>query len=120
MVRVRLALLAVLFSSALRPISAATIIVVRHADRASGMSADALLSPAGEERARQLADVLKSVLYFTIFFFASSVYFLPMIFVGMLAKMKELQKTARVSGIMAACVFIIYGGYSIMKNFIIK
>ena len=60
MVRVRLALLAVLFSSALRPISAATIIVVRHADRASGMSADALLSPAGEERARQLADVLKS------------------------------------------------------------
>ena len=67
-----------------------------------------------------LSDALQSVLYFAIFFFASSIYFLPMIFVGMMAKIKELQKAARVSGIMAACVFIIYGGYSIMKNFIIK
>jgi hypothetical protein len=54
MVRVRLALLAVLLSAWLPPgASAATIILVRHADRNSGMSADALLSPAGEERARQ-------------------------------------------------------------------
>jgi broad specificity phosphatase PhoE len=60
MVRVRLALLAVLLSAWLPPVaSAATIILVRHADRASGMSADALLSPAGEERARQLSQVLK-------------------------------------------------------------
>ncbi len=67
-----------------------------------------------------LNDILQSVLYFVIFFFASSVWFLPMIFVGMLAKIKELQKAAQVSGIMAACVFIIYGGYSIMKHFIIR
>jgi broad specificity phosphatase PhoE len=60
MVRVRLALLAVLLSAWLPPVaSAATIILVRHADRNSGMSADALLSPAGEERARQLSQVLK-------------------------------------------------------------
>jgi broad specificity phosphatase PhoE len=60
MVRVRLALLAVLLSAWLPPgASAATIILVRHADRNSGMSADALLSPAGEERARQLSQVLK-------------------------------------------------------------
>jgi sulfite exporter TauE/SafE len=63
-----------------------------------------------------LNDILKSVLYFMIFFFASSIYFLPMVFVGMLAKIKELQKTAQVSGIMAACVFIIYGVYSIIKH----
>ena len=67
-----------------------------------------------------LNDILQSVLYFVIFFFTSSIYFLPMIFVGMLAKIKELQKAARVSGIMAACVFIIYGGYSIIRNFVIK
>ena len=67
-----------------------------------------------------LADILQSVLYFCVFFFASSIYFLPMIFVGMLAKIKELQKAAQVSGIMAACVFIIYGGYSIIRNFVIK
>ena len=40
-------------------LSAATIILVRHAERSSAMSADSLLSPAGEERARQLAQVLK-------------------------------------------------------------
>jgi len=67
-----------------------------------------------------LNDVLQSVLYFVIFFFASSIYFLPMVFVGMLARIKELQKAAQVSGIMAACVFIIYGGYSIVKHFIIR
>ena len=38
---------------------AATIILVRHADRSSAMSADAALSPAGEERAKELARVLK-------------------------------------------------------------
>jgi sulfite exporter TauE/SafE len=64
-----------------------------------------------------LGDVAKSVLYFVIFFFASSVYFLPMIFVGMLAKTKELQKTAQLSGIMVAAVFFVYGSYSIMKHF---
>jgi broad specificity phosphatase PhoE len=59
-VRIRLALLAVLLSACLPPAgSAATIILVRHAERVSGMSADALLSPAGEERARQLSEVLK-------------------------------------------------------------
>jgi broad specificity phosphatase PhoE len=60
MVRVRLVLLAVLLSAGLpRGLPAATIILVRHADRVSGMSADALLSPAGEERARQMSQVLK-------------------------------------------------------------
>jgi broad specificity phosphatase PhoE len=40
-------------------IPAATIILVRHAERSSTMSADSLLSPAGEERARQLSQILK-------------------------------------------------------------
>jgi len=39
--------------------SAATIILVRHADRSSAMSADALLSQAGEERAEQLSQTLR-------------------------------------------------------------
>jgi broad specificity phosphatase PhoE len=61
MVCIRLALLLALFCGWLPPsISAATIIVVRHAERVSTMSsADALLTPAGEERARQLGEVLK-------------------------------------------------------------
>jgi broad specificity phosphatase PhoE len=56
MVRIRLALLLMACSGAL---AAANIILVRHADRMSGMSRDVLLSPAGEERARQLAEALK-------------------------------------------------------------
>ena len=60
MVRIRLALLVVLcFAGLPRVASAATIILVRHAERISAMSADSLLSPAGEERAQQLSAVLK-------------------------------------------------------------
>ena len=40
-------------------VSAATIILVRHAERSSGMSADANLSPAGERRAQELSQMLK-------------------------------------------------------------
>jgi broad specificity phosphatase PhoE len=43
--------------SAMAP--AATIIVVRHAERNAGMTPDVLLSPRGEERAKQLANMLK-------------------------------------------------------------
>lgn len=53
------AMLAALALAWLPSLPAATIIIVRHADRNSGMSADALLSPAGEERAKALAQVLK-------------------------------------------------------------
>ena len=38
---------------------AATIVLVRHADRSSAMTGDAPLSPAGEQRASDLAFVLK-------------------------------------------------------------
>jgi len=39
--------------------SAATIVVVRHAERNGGTAPDVLLSPRGEERAKELARVLK-------------------------------------------------------------
>ena len=56
----RKALLLFLFTAWLPSVApAATVILVRHADRSSAMSADALLSPAGEDRARQLSEVLK-------------------------------------------------------------
>ncbi len=56
----RKALLLFLFTPWLPSVApAATVILVRHADRSSAMTADALLSPAGEDRARQLSEVLK-------------------------------------------------------------
>jgi len=60
------------------------------------------------------------IVYFLIFFIASSIYFLPMIFVGMLAKIKEFQWVARLSGFICAGIFIIYGGYSIIHTFTLK
>lgn len=60
------------------------------------------------------------VVYFLIFFLASSIYFLPMIFVGWLGKIKEFQTVARLSGFICAGIFIVYGGYSIIRTFILK
>ena len=52
--------LAILLLAGFSPVApAATIILVRHAERNEGMAPDVLLSPRGEERARQLARVLK-------------------------------------------------------------
>jgi broad specificity phosphatase PhoE len=53
----------VLFPSA----QAATIILVRHAERNPGMTADVLLTPSGEERARELARTLKDAKIQAIF-----------------------------------------------------
>ena len=59
MIRITKAL-AILLLAGLAPLApAATIIVVRHAERNGGMAPDVALSPRGEERARQLATILK-------------------------------------------------------------
>ncbi|HVW10963.1 MAG TPA: histidine phosphatase family protein [Bryobacteraceae bacterium] len=56
----RLPILAIILVFTLAaPSSAATIILVRHAERAAAMTADAPLTPRGEERARQLAAMLR-------------------------------------------------------------
>jgi sulfite exporter TauE/SafE len=63
-----------------------------------------------------LHDILQSVLYFTLFFIASSIYFLPMIFVGMLGKIKEFKLAARLAGLISAAGFIVYGAYAILQQ----
>lgn len=66
--KIRTLLLAAIFSWCLcSRLPAATIILVRHAERTAGMSADALLSPAGEERAALLSVVLKDAAIRRIF-----------------------------------------------------
>lgn len=67
-----------------------------------------------------LHNTIQGILYFLIFFISSSIYFLPLIFVGMLAKIKEFQTVARLSGIICGIIFIIYGCYSIMNHFVNK
>jgi len=55
-------------------------------------------------------------LYFALFFLTSSVYFLPVVFLGLASKAKELRTMARVSGFLVAVIFFVYGIYSIVHN----
>ena len=54
--------------------------------------------------------------YFALFFLASSIYFLPLVFLGLASKAREFQRVARVSGFLVAGIFFIYGIYSVLHN----
>ncbi len=58
---------------------------------------------------------LYGMVYFALFFLASSVYFLPMIFIGMLASTRDFRKIARWSGFLTAFLFFSYGIYSLLR-----
>lgn len=57
------------------------------------------------------------IFYFFLFFIASSIYFLPLAFAGLLSKTKEFQQAAHLSGYLVAIIFFIYGLYSILHNY---
>lgn len=59
---------------------------------------------------------LYGMLYFALFFLASSVYFLPLVFLGLASRAKEFRTIARASGFLVAGIFFIYGIYSIVHN----
>lgn len=59
---------------------------------------------------------LYGMFYFALFFLSSSVYFLPLLFVGLASKIQELRTVARISGFLVATLFFIYGIYSIVHN----
>jgi sulfite exporter TauE/SafE len=56
------------------------------------------------------------MVYFALFFLASSLYFLPVAFVGLASKAKGFRTMARISGFLVATIFFIYGVYSILHN----
>jgi len=59
---------------------------------------------------------LYGMIYFALFFLASSLYFLPVVFVGFASRIKEFRAVARISGFLVAIIFFIYGIYSIVHN----
>lgn len=59
---------------------------------------------------------LYGIAYFALFFLASSLYFLPVLFVGLASRAREFRAMARVSGFLVAIIFFIYGVYSIVHN----
>jgi len=60
-----------------------------------------------------LQSVLNSVLYFVVFFLGTSVYALPLVFVGLLGRLPEFRRAAQVSAVVVGLLFAAYGLYSL-------
>lgn len=60
--------------------------------------------------------VIYGLVYFTLFFFSSSVYFLPLLFAGLLSRVSEFRSAARLSGFILCGIFFVYGLYSILHT----
>jgi sulfite exporter TauE/SafE len=56
-----------------------------------------------------LHSLAKGLVYFLVFFVATSVYFLPLLFVGRLGRMKEFRWAARASALAVGILFFVYG-----------
>ncbi len=56
-----------------------------------------------------LHSLAKGLVYFLVFFCASTVYLIPLPFVGLLGRMKEFRWAARASALAVGIVFLVYG-----------
>lgn len=56
-----------------------------------------------------LHSMAKGIVYFLVFFCASSVYLIPLLFVGLLGRMKEFRWAARASALAVGVLFLVYG-----------
>lgn len=62
-----------------------------------------------------LHSVGKAVVYFLAFFAGTSVFFLPFVFLGLLGKLPEFRKAARLGALLAGSAFFIYGLYVLWR-----
>ena len=56
-----------------------------------------------------LHSVLKGIVYFFVFFCATSVYMVPLLFVGLLGRMPEFRWAARLSALAVGVLFLVCG-----------
>jgi sulfite exporter TauE/SafE len=63
-----------------------------------------------------LHSALKGAVYFLVFFAATTLYFLPLFFLGLLGKMKEFRAVARVSALLVGLLFLVYGVYAFARG----
>jgi len=61
-----------------------------------------------------LGDVFKGLIYFFFFFLATSLYFIPLIFLGKLSYVNEFQKLARLTMLVVGLIFFSYSIYNIL------
>ncbi len=62
----------------------------------------------------KLGNVWKGIIYFVMFFIGTSLYYLPITFLGPLAKMREFRLAARLAALIVGFGFIIYGLYYLL------
>jgi sulfite exporter TauE/SafE len=53
-----------------------------------------------------LHSLLKGALFFSLFFLGTTVYFIPLLGLGFMAKIREIQLAARVGGVIAGLLFL--------------
>jgi sulfite exporter TauE/SafE len=63
-----------------------------------------------------LHSALRGMIYFLMFFLGTTLYFLPVTFLGYLGKMKEFRFIARIAGLIVGFAFLIYGIYYIVRG----
>lgn len=66
-----------------------------------------------------LHSVFKGIIYFLMFFLGTSLYFLPLFFLGFLNKMKEFRWVARIAALIVGFSFFVYGIYYIIRGAVI-
>ena len=62
-----------------------------------------------------LHSLLKGLVYFFVFFCATSVYFVPLLFVGLLGRMKEFRLAARASALAVGVLFLAHGATTLYR-----
>jgi sulfite exporter TauE/SafE len=66
-----------------------------------------------------LHSAAKGILYFLVFFAATSVYFLPLGFLGPLGRIAEVRGVARLSALAVGVLFAIYGVFALTRGAIV-
>lgn len=66
-----------------------------------------------------LHSVFKGIIYFFMFFIGTTLYFIPVAFLGYLNKMKEFQGVGRVAAVIVGSFFLVYGVYFISRGLLI-
>ena len=66
-----------------------------------------------------LHSAIKGIVYFLVFFAATTLYFLPLFFLGFLSKLNEFRAVARVSAVLVGLLFIAYGIYAMSRGILV-
>lgn len=64
-----------------------------------------------------LHSVFGGIIYFFMFFLGTTIYILPLFFLGFLNKIKEFQLAGRISALAVGILFFLYSVYAVFKDF---